>query len=446
MKHPSSRDTPGFSAGAGRAQILLLDPLFPMDGFTGVHDPVHVRVALLDDSRRQIAIVVVEMTSLAEESVDELRGIVADAAAMDVSQIIVSASHTFSVPHLVPRSSQGTADEPKNSMLADTLADATRAAAVAAVEARRPARVRAGRGYSRVAVNRDVETEGGWWLGADDGGTSDPEVEVVRIEDLEGRPIAVLFNYGVQSSVMNESFEDDGSRLVTADLAGAAARHIERQYADDVVALFIIGAAGDQAPYLSSNRYSLDAQRRLSRRDGGSSGHLLVELLGERLGAAVVRIIENGCDEGSDTVSVSCTAHEVTVPAQIAPASFRDLAPTRDYQFGSDGNRPVPFWILVLGEIRVIGLQAELSASSGILIKQRFPAVHTLVATMVNGAAKYLPDASAYQRMTYEAMSARYAAGAAEFVAGRIIEALASSLSDHPETQPAEPVSLGRHE
>jgi neutral ceramidase len=44
--------------------------------------------------------------------------------------------------------------------------------------------------------------------------------------------------------------------------------------------------------------------------------------------------------------------------------------------------------------------------------------------TMVNGAAKYLPDERSYQRITYEAMASHYARGAAELVAAGILSFL----------------------
>jgi neutral ceramidase len=43
---------------------------------------------------------------------------------------------------------------------------------------------------------------------------------------------------------------------------------------------------------------------------------------------------------------------------------------------------------------------------------------------MVNGAAKYMPDASAYDKITYEAMNSSYARGSAETLAAAILKAL----------------------
>jgi hypothetical protein len=43
---------------------------------------------------------------------------------------------------------------------------------------------------------------------------------------------------------------------------------------------------------------------------------------------------------------------------------------------------------------------------------------------MVNGAAKYLPEAAAFDRFTYEAQSSRYAQGSAELLAAQVHSAL----------------------
>ena len=72
----------------------------------------------------------------------------------------------------------------------------------------------------------------------------------------------------------------------------------------------------------------------------------------------------------------------------------------------------------------LVGLQPELSARTGQEIKARSPFKNTVVMTMVNGAAKYMPDAGAFDKITYEAQGFRYAQGDAEKVAARIVEVL----------------------
>lgn len=62
-------------------------------------------------------------------------------------------------------------------------------------------------------------------------------------EDLEGRPIAVLFVYNSQSSVMDQSRGAGGARYITADLAGASAAFVESQFA-----MYCTGAEATAAP------------------------------------------------------------------------------------------------------------------------------------------------------------------------------------------------------
>jgi neutral ceramidase len=47
---------------------------------------------------------------------------------------------------------------------------------------------------------------------------------------------------------------------------------------------------------------------------------------------------------------------------------------------------------------------------------------------MVNGAAKYMPDAAAYDKITYEAMNSSYARGSAEALSDAILRALGERL------------------
>ena len=79
---------------------------------------------------------------------------------------------------------------------------------------------------------------------------------------------------------------------------------------------------------------------------------------------------------------------------------------------------------VVIGDIALVGLQAELAASVGAQIKAKSPFAHTIVVTMVDGGAKYMPDAGSYERFTYAARNSRYARGAAELAASGIYDLL----------------------
>lgn len=88
-----------------------------------------------------------------------------------------------------------------------------------------------------------------------------------------------------------------------------------------------------------------------------------------------------------------------------------------------------------IGDIAIVGLQAELAASAGAQLKANSPFPHTMVVTMVDGGAKYMPDAQSYERFTYEARNSRYARGAAELTASGI-DSLLKEMKQSPDARP----------
>ncbi|WP_406005459.1 hypothetical protein OG440_04210 [Streptomyces sp. NBC_00637] len=419
------------TAGAGKAAVHLPSSLFPVDGFTSVHDPLYVRVVVLDDGTTRLALTVIDQTSVFDDQLARTRDILGRVCGVDPLDCLIVASHTFSAPHVPPPERTPQNEREKTALLAEAVDHAVTRAAADAVRTLRPATVGFGHGTCRVGVQRNVRTPHGWWLGADDAGPTDPGLGILRVDGPEGTPVALLLNHAVQSSVMNGSVTRAGERQVGADLAGAATRRIEDHYGDGAVALFLIGAAGDQAPYLTAVRSVVgeDGEPHLS--DLHDDGHTLVDMLGERLAAEAVRV--------GDTIRTTPPAtplkviHDsVRVPAQVPPAGGpHDLRPATRYAFTPDGTADAPFVVVRIGDAVYAGVQAELNARTGLAVKAASPFPDTCVVTMVNGAAKYMADEGSYERITYTAMNSRYGRGAAEAVAARLGEALVSLRADY---------------
>jgi hypothetical protein len=300
---------------------------------------------------------------------------------------------------------------------------ATSAAVATAVSGLRPARVGFGTGTCDVNVNRDVRTADGWWLGTGESGPSDKSVGVTRIDDTAGRPIAVLVNYSVQSSVMMQSVMANGDLPITADLAGAAAGHVEEQYGDDVVGFFLVGSCGDQSPAFRAKRYTIDKDLIWSQVDAQDAGWILLTVQGERLGTEVVRVSETIRTSAVDASRLRLLTDSVTVGT--VPGGH-PTAPTKTYDFTPTGTAPVPIWILRLGEGVFVGVSPELSTDTALTIKTHSPFKHTAVMSMLEGGAKNMAESRSYARITYEAMDSSYAKGAAETVAEKIGEILHS--------------------
>lgn len=397
--------------------------LYPLDGFVGLHDPLAVRVLLLESGIAQVAVVVIDLTSISEEMVTEMKATLTEVAGVTASHTIVCASHTFSAPHVfTAHTAPPGTDTVRNAAALAAFESALRKATKQAVAMLQPARIGAGQGTTRVNVNRDVATPHGWWLGADDAGFADPSVGVLRINDSDGWPLAIVSNVAVQSSIMDGSERAEGGKLISADLAGAAARYVEAHYGASTVALFLVGAAGDQAPCLQANRHVVAADGGIGRIDIHEAGFALVAILGERLGGEVVRVVEGISAQPVTRLDVRREYVEVT-SQEFSPHNAA-TGPVTAYSYTPGMQTGMPVVLMSLGPIALIGLQPELAASIGAKIRANSPFPHTLVVTMVDGAAKYLPDERSYDRYTYEARSSPYARSTAETVAAAITDLL----------------------
>ncbi len=411
-------------AGAGRSGFDIGPGVFPIDGFTEQRDQLQARVVLFDNGATRTGLVVVDQTSMQGELIDKLRQIVSTTGHVAPDNILIIASHTFSAPHISLSPNLSAEDKSKHTQLFAALSSAVQKATQDADTSMQAASIGFGTGTSHVNVNRDMLSADGWWLGSNELGDSDKSVGVIRVDGANGRPLAVLMNYAVQPSIMNESIMKSGGRAVTADLAGAATRHVEQQYGDSAVSMFLVGAAGDQAPFLVSHRYTLDKDGKPGRIDAGEAGYPLVGLLGERLGSEVVRVNE-GIKSGNTSKQLKVIQGTATVTELAASnPDPRSRHPYKNYDFVKKGDISVPFWIMQVGDIAFVGAREELSSKTGQELKARSPFRNTVIMNMVNGAAKYMPEAGAFDKITYEALGSRYDKGAAEIVSARILDRL----------------------
>lgn len=416
-------------AGAGRAEIALTPAMLPLDGFTAVHDPIFARAVVLSQGSARVAIVVVDMTSIGSDAVADMQAAVARAAKLQPSDVLIIASHSFSVPHmfkgaqLPPGMTMTTEGQARATAYHEAVMAAVSRAAEEAALSARPASLRFAETLADVNVNRNVPMADGWWLGTNDSEPSDKTLGLLRVDGVDGKPVAILLNYAVQSAVMDHSIGAGGGKGVTADLAGAVVAHVEGRFGEGAVSLFLTGAAGDQAPGYTARTNRYDKDGHFKTVDIGDRGYALLGPQGGRLGEAAVRAAQSA-PTLADPPVLRITTGSVSLDAQRRPSYPQQIAPTRTYPFTVSGKVEAPFYVLQIGDTAVVGVQAELSSETGRFIRKHSPFAHTLVVTMVNGAAKYMPDAASYQKITYEAMNSSYGAGSAEIFRARIVASL----------------------
>lgn len=383
-------------AGAGKAPIDL-EGVLPFDGFDAVRDPLHMRALVTqnpDGSRA--CLLSVDATSMRDDAA--LREAAAIVVGCAQEQVWVTVTHTFSVPHVrTPEHLASDAERKRNVLLAQRLAQAVHEACSAAMEDLVPVQVETARGRCSVNANRDVKTPEGWWLGVDPNGFSDRSVRVMRLVSLDHvrRTVATLYTVDVQSSMVQGVRDVKGRMLVSADLAGEASRLLEDRLGG--VAIFLVGAAGDQTPRVK--------------------GAGALPELGRILAAEIEATLTDA--ERLRVERVDLQRVTVTCPAQRR-ADFHSLAPTCTYEFVPEGTEDTLLSVARLGRLTVVGLQPEVDSAFGARLRKAAHGKFELL-TMVNGAQKYLPSSEAYDRITYEAMNSDFAQGADEVLADAIL-------------------------
>ncbi len=140
-------------AGAAKLAITPTADEFPYQigrekPFVGVHDDVFVRALVLDDGARRIAIVSAEVTAI--PNAEKMVKIVADAAKVPVTNVMLTASHTHNSLFVFYRGRDVT---PAQQQELNRLEKNTAAAVRDAMDHLQPARISFGRGKAYANIN-----------------------------------------------------------------------------------------------------------------------------------------------------------------------------------------------------------------------------------------------------------------------------------------------------
>lgn len=394
-------------AGAGKSEMIVTDEYLMIENFTVIHRALHARAIVMEKESFFVCLSL-ELTSLPEEEVERIRQGVAQQFGLDASQVWVCVTHTFSAPHLLP--DMILKDDKKikeKGVYRDAIYKASIEAVSQAFDSLQPVTAGFGEGMCDVNRNRDVELQDGWWIGENSLGLTDHTVSVLRLNREDGTPLAVLFHYGVQSSVLDGSELNAGGKAVTPDLAGIASDYIEKKYKEEkAIGLFLIGAAGDQCP-IEKTVHEIFVQGECVRRDRQEEGFDICERLGERLGRTVCDVSERIlCTDVKDKITYGKV--RFGVPGKEMERDLKKLHPVKEGVYIASADKEIEIEAVCIGKLALVGVKPELNCCSALAISTCSPFQNTLVCTMVNGASKYMADRKSYDRYTYEAMNSPF--------------------------------------
>ena len=222
----------------------------PMWGFedrtdpsTGTLDPLYARILVLEAEGKRIAIVALDLgRSFGEPLLDHLKEAVSKSSG--ISCLLVSATHTHGAPVIKDEYEGGPPEWEQRAL------DGIAAAIKNAADHLQEARIGTGTGsvfigHNRLRVNEDGTVR---WFERNPTMVPtagvDPTVTVLRIDDRNGVPLAILTNYACHPVV----FGSDNSQY-TADYPAVTNRFVEKVFGGSVQSFFLQGADGEINPY-----------------------------------------------------------------------------------------------------------------------------------------------------------------------------------------------------
>ena len=423
-------------AGAGKAEILFPEEIFPLEGFYKVHDNPQVRILCMDKGTRFV-IAAFELVMLPDDLLEECKEIIASQLGTKKENVWIHVTHAITTPHSpggpligpggevrpIPEEWKAKMNISIEQILAQreihfrVIKEAVHKACAEAANLRE-ARIGVGKGICDLNESRDIETPNGWWIGRHGKGYSNKEMTVIQLIDNAGKKIAGVISYGIKPCVIDNSQMMEGKRQISADLTGVACRQVEAQWNAPV--LFLMSAAGDQIPKQTVFYDEVDENGSIYHCDlGVALGLKLMQALGQHMAddaLAIGRTLICAELEGE----ISCASDSFT----WAGKGRSKMEPAKATEYIPEGKKRVPVGVLKIGkELALVSTMPEMNAVTERELQEKSPVRNTLLVTMVDGGMKYMPDQASYDRVSWEALTSMLMPGSAEaFVDAAVIK------------------------
>lgn len=384
--------------------------------FTDVHDPIFARALVLDNGSATVAVVALDLIEVGDTS--PVRQRIQKEFGIPVDHILITASHDHNAPRAGAVTPGGVAhpNTPETDSYTQTLFDKIIIAVKQAKDSLQPGKFGLAIGTVDVNVNRDQYKPQGWGLGYSPDRQSDKTVWVLKFETTSGEPIAILFNYAVHSTVTL------GTARLNGDLAGEAERYIEQKYHDKLVALYTMGAAGDQNPRYNG-ALPTSAQ-------GGNGGGMNAQRDPVRSAAAFDAVHAQGFMLGSEVIRVASEMQNLSSSMRIGATERIVSCPTKpgmnmlpDMKQEQTTSMPLHLGLIRINDVALTAVSGEVVTNIYWHLKKASPLTDTVMLTIANDRLGYIVDDAAYDAPLFEVHGSPLARGCAEdAIVGNLIE------------------------
>jgi hypothetical protein len=376
---------------------------------TGIHDDLFVKALVLSDGEHKTAIICIDLEGVDVSWSDNIREMVK--AKTGITTTLLNCSHTHSAPFLMPLSwnafGGGKWFQDEGAQWYEELKTKVVNAVVRAAAGLTTANLHVGRTSVQIGSNRRLPTEKGIVMKPNPDGAVVPWVDVLRVDDISGKPIAILFSH-VAHPVTIHGWDT----LISADYPGYAVKEVERRLGGGVRAMFAQGCCGN---------INSDPLR---------GGHDAAKRAGEILGAAVVKAAtESRTIEPAKIRTASVTANlsfqDIPNPEECKRAIIRAeerLAKAKDNKYihdeiiclrdlltkserGEKQTLRFEIQMLAIGKMWcLLAMPHEVFAEYQLWIDKNSPFEHNMVLAYTGGCESYVPTDKDFSLGGYEAV------------------------------------------
>ncbi|MBA4150336.1 MAG: neutral/alkaline non-lysosomal ceramidase N-terminal domain-containing protein [Verrucomicrobia bacterium] len=437
---PLNAIEPVFRAGAATSNItpwlgLEIEGNMHMQLATNIHDELHARCIVLDDGTNKLAILTADSCMILRETFDAAKKRVHEKTGLPPENILMSTTHTHSAPSAVGLF-QTSPDPDYQNFLTSRMADAV----IRALNNLEPAKVgwAVGQEPNQVFNRRWIMKPGVKNINPfggedavrmnpgnananpdllDPAGPTDPEVSVLSVQSLDGRPIGLLANYSLHYC------GNVGAGTISADYFGAFCERMTDLLKADrqsphppFVAIMSNGASGDcnninfrephkkEPPFEQINRVAeavakaaYDAVRKIEYRSWIPVNSAQKEItLGVRL-------------PSKEEVEFARIDLENAVKTPNGQLRNRDDIYRRETVLMENFNSQTNLLIQAhrIGDLGIVAIPCEVFVEIGLEIKKQSSLKPTFIISLANGYNGYLPTPEHHKLGGYETWRAR---------------------------------------
>jgi len=365
----------------------------------GIADKLYARTLVLDDGQNKIAIVSADLLWVPLKITAEIRREVKEKIGVPEKNVLICATHTHFGPK-IDRITKNWPDTPASEIdesYVQTLKKKIVDSILTANKKMKDVKLGATKGeipeivYNRRTKRSDGSVAMTFRLPPADPnlifGPIDPEVCILRVEDMSGELACAIVNYACHP--VSGAKDKDKFYFISADYPGYTAQVVEQ--VEGGICLFALGTAGNMNP------------NRIGRKDPRAE-------IGKALGGEVLRRIQ--FVSTSSEVTLKALKKPVTMPIKktLPPDRIIDVDKTKK-------TLTTEIQLLRIGDIYILGLPGEVLVEIGLDIKTRAGIENLFIISLSNDACGYVCHREAYKEGGYEPGSGtNLAEGAGEII------------------------------